>query len=623
MRHETFRRRGIRSALTVAVVLLTLASSTHPATAGGSSYSGGTGTNSGSGSSGVGGGNSQNDLGDNVPYCNEETGGGGFGSDPNVFVAPFPGCIGAQWQYPIDRCFTGYMVWRFYGTMRPGNETKVITRSRVNFSDWCLPAGDQKATFFYPNATDALGYKVPERVDGSMSAFGWSKWSTVMGQTMYTTDTDVPTTGPAALRKGSCTSPLVEPGFKNWMQASLSEGKAAAQKWLFDRYNRTLALTGSRDIARLDINSPVYPQSPSDITSGSTTDCSSIMDYWGYKELPAGQRLDPITERNNTVMVGTCAIPLERPGRLYTMRGQRYHAYYNDEVKDGGLRERYSDAKFNFGMANDSVIQKFKEYIATDAHSNNKMPLTPFWPSENQIKNNGSSAWGNAPYFNGERVANLVKCEYQTLAPATQLMGEIEPTPSPTPSPSNSSDTVVKPGTGDVYLAVNATLPRNYTASGDLKTFNVPTSARVLCGGRTCGTNKLDPRIVSWRYTTRLAGEGGYTPCQTKRSRNCGFYYEPGGKSRDLTAWFFSPTAKGQKARLEVTDVEIVIIPKQEITEAIRETRIVIDPVTLEEREVETVRYVTRIIELPAETRSGSVLSPDPASRNVTGSVGN
>jgi hypothetical protein len=128
---------------------------------------------------------------------------------------------------------------------------------------------------------------------------------------------------------------------------------------------------------------------------------------------------------------------------------------------------------------------------------------------------------------------------------------------------------------------------------------------------------------VSWKYTTRLAGEGGFTPCQTKRTRNCGFFHEAGGKSRDLTAWFFSPTAKGQKVRLEVTDVEIVIIPKQEITEEIRETRIVIDPVTLEEREVETVRYVTRIIELPAETRSGSVLSPDPATRNVTGSVGN
>ena len=620
MKNKTFSRRGARSALAVVIILISIASSTLPASAGGSSYPGGTGTNSGSGSSGVGGGNSQDKLGDNIPYCYEPEGTGGFGSNPRVFRAPFPGCIGGDWAYPIDRCFTGYMVWRFYGTLKPGNETKVITRSQVKFSDWCLPAGDQKATFFYPNATDALGYKVPERVDGSMSAFGWSKWSTVMGETMYTTDTDVPTTGPASLRKGTCTDSLVEPGFTNWMKASLSEGKTSAQNWLFDRYNRTLALTGSRDIARLDINSPVYPQSPADITSGATNDCSSIMDYWGYKELPAGQTLDPITERDNTVMVGTCAIPLERPGRLYTKGNQRLHAFYNDDILDGGLRERYSDARFNFGMANDTTIQKFKNYIATDAHSNNRLPLAPFWPSASQIKNRGSNAWSDAPVSNSQKVADLVKCEYQTLAPATQLMGT---PPPPRPTPSGSTETVVKPGVGDVYLAVNATLPKNFTASGDLKPYNIPSTARVLCGGRVCGTNKLDPRIVSWKYTTRLAGEGGFTPCQTKRTRNCGFFHEAGGKSRDLTAWFFSPTAKGQKVRLEVTDVEIVIIPKQEITEEIRETRIVIDPVTLEEREVETVRYVTRIIELPAETRSGSVLSPDPVTRNVTGSVGN
>ena len=617
MKNKTFSRKRSRSALALVVVMLSLCSNVLPASAGGSSLPGGTGTNSGSGSSAVGGGNSQVKLGEKLPYCYEPEGTGGFGTNPRVFKAPFPGCIDANWQYPIDRCFTGYMVWRFYGTLKPGNETKVITRSQVKYSDWCLPAGDQKATFFYPNATDALGYKVPERIDGSLSAFGWSKWSTVRGETMYTTDTDIPTTGPASLRRGSCTEPLVEPDFTNWMQASLSVGKSTAQNWLFERYNRTLAFTGSRDIARLDINSPIYPQSPSDITIGATNDCSSIMDYWGYKELPAGKSLDPIKERDNTVMVGTCAIPLERPGRLYTKGNKRLHAFYSDDILEGGLRERYSDAKFNFGMANDSVIQKFKNYIASDAHSSKSLPLAPYWPTATEIKNRGSNAWSDGPSTNAQKVADLAKCEYQTLAPATQLMG------TPPPTPTSSTKTVVKPGVGDVYLDINATLPKNFTASGDLKTFNIPTTARVLCGGRTCGTNKLDPRIVSWTYTTQLAGEGGFAPCQTKRSRNCGFFYEPGGKSRNLTAWFFSPTAKGQKATLEVTDVEIIIIPKQEITEEIRETRIVVDPVTFEEREEETVRYVTRIIELPAETRSGSVLSPEPASRNVTGSVGN
>ena len=605
-----------------AIALVTMLTSVGPVGAAGSSYSGGTGTNSGGGSSGVGGGNSQDDLGDNVPYCYEPLGTGGFGSVNNVFVAPFPGCQGAEWQYPIDRCFTGFMVWRFYGTLKPGNEDTVVTRSRVNYSDWCLPAGDQRATFFYPNATDAVGYKVPDRVDGSMSAFGWSKWSTIMGQTMYTTDQNIPTTGPSALRKGSCVNGLTEPGFTNWMKASLTEGKASAQQWLYDRYMRTLAVSGSREVARLDINSPVYPQSPSDITSGSLKDCSSIMDYWGYKELPAGQTLDPITARNNTVVVGTCAVPLERPGRLYTLRGQRLHAYYSDVSFDGALTERYSAAPFSFGMANDTVINSYKAFIATDAHSSRTLPLAPFWPSANAVKNNGSGAWSNAQDTNGGLVSRLAKCEYQSLAPATALMGgHTDPTPKPTPGGSNTE--VVTPGISDVYLAVSATLPRNFTASGDLKPFTIPTTARVLCGGRACGSEELDPRIVSWTYKTELAGEGGFTPCQNKRSRNCGFFYQPGGKSADLAAWFYSPTSKTQKVRLVVTNVEIVIIPRQRIREEIRETNIVIDPETGEEREVETVRYVTRIIELPAETRSGSVLSPSPSSRNVTGSVGN
>lgn len=602
----------------VVVAFATMATTTLPAQAAGSSYSGGTGTNSGGGYSGIGGGNSQDDLGDNVPYCYEPLGTGGFGSVVDVFIAPFPGCQGARWQYPIDRCFTGFMVWRFYGTMRPGDENRVVTRSRVNFSDWCLPAGDQRATFFYPNATDSVGYKVPERVDGSMSAFGWSKWSTIMGQTMYTTDQNVPTTGPASLRQGSCVGKLVGPEFTNWMQASLADGKAAAQKWLYDRYLRTLALSGSREVARLDINSPVYPQSPADITSGSLTDCSSIMDYWGYKELPAGETLDPITRRDNTVVVGTCAVPLERPGRLYTLGNQRMHAYFSDVSYDGALTERYSDGRFSFGMANDNVIQRYKDYIAGDAHVGSKMPMAPFWPSADAIKTRGSGAWINAPERNGGQVADLAKCEYQSLAPATQLMGM---GPEPTPSP--NTDTVTTPGTGDVYLSVTAKLPRNYTASGDLKPYVIDTDATVLCGGRVCGTNELDPRIVSWTYKTQMAGESQYLPCQTQRSRNCGFFYEPGDKNRDLKAWFYSPTTKTQKARLEVTNVEIVIIPKKKIREAITTSRTVTDPTTGESTVVESVRYVTRIIELPPERRTGYVLNPGKTGRNVTGSVGN
>jgi hypothetical protein len=624
MTSATSSSKGKKNALRVALVLLTVLSTLSPlaqlpAGAAGSQYSGGTGTNSGSGGSGVGGGGSQDKLGDNIPYCYEPLGTGGFGSTVDVFVAPFPGCEGYDWQYPIDRCFTGFMVWRFYGTMRPGDHARVVTRSKVQYPDWCLPAGDQQATFFYPNATDLNG-SVPSRVDGSMSAFGWSVWTNKFGQTHYTTDTNVPTTGPAALRSGNCANQLTGPGFKNWMDASLKGGKEKAQKFLFDRYLATLQFSGSREVARLDINSPVFPRGPEDIVSGSLRDCSSIMDYWGYKDLPVGETLDPITARNNTVVMGTCAIPLERPGRLYTKGSRSTHAYYSKSAVGGALGERYSDARFSFGTGSDDVIREYKSFVEGDAHSSNSLPMAPFWPSSQQIKNRGSSAWSAAPDENASRVASLVKCEYQSLAPQTGLMGT---TPvEPTPKPRKEQDEIAESGTSDVYLDVSATLPRNFTASGDLKPFSIPSTARVLCAGRTCGTNELDPRIVSWTYRTRLAGEGGYTPCSSKRSRNCGFYHTPGGKGENLDAWFFSPTTSNQKVRLEVTDVQIVIVPKQKIREEIIEDIPVTDPETGEVTLERVVTVIERIIELPQETRSGSVLRPRPSSRNVTGSVG-
>jgi hypothetical protein len=343
------------------------------------------------------------------------------------------------------------------------------------------------------------------------------------------------------------------------------------------------------------------------------------MDYWGYADFGT-EKIDPITERNNTVVMGTCAIPLERPGRLYTKGNRSTHAYYSDTTVDGKLGERYSDARFSFGTGTDDVIREYKSFVASDAHSNSRMPKAPFWPSDQQIKSRGSSAWKEAKDVNPALVASLVKCEYQSLAPQTQLMGDTEEPPKRNPNRDQSE--VAESGTSDVYLSVSATLPRNYTASGDLKPYQIRSNAQVLCAGRTCGTNELDPRIVSWTYKTRLAGEGGYVPCATKRSRSCGFFHTPGGKGTDLSAWFYSPTTNTQKVRFEVTDVNIVIIPKQKIIEEVVEEVEVTDPITGKTTVERYVTVIERIIELPPETRSGSVLSPRPATRNVTGSVG-
>lgn len=582
--------------------------------AAGDEYSGGSGTNNGSGSTDVGGGNSQIPWGSNVPWCVPETGTGAFFIDGGVvndiFVAPFPGCWGAEWQTQLDRCFTGFMVWRFYGTMKPGDQARVVTRSKVTYPDYCLPKNKQSATFFYPNATDATGY-VASEVDGVRAPFGWNRAVSWLGEWMTATDQQVYTSNEAYKIKGDCTMSLLDPGYKNWMNASLKEFRAGAQQYLFNRYRSNAAKSGSIEAARVDINATKHPRTPDDITAGDIKDCSSILDYWGYKPLAAGMKLDPVEERDNTVVLGTCAVPLERPGRLYTLGDQTYHGYFSEKPMYGQLVERYSAAPFTFGGGDDRVTGEYKEFIAGDALGTG-LPLTPFWPTAEAINTSGTDAWATTPSPDSNAVAGLARCEYQTLKPATAPMGFGDDVTSVDSSPVETN----------VKAVITATLPKRFTASGDLRKAVVPTTSVVMCGDHVCGTEESDPRILSVSYRTVLAGVYGYRSCSSRRELRCDFFAQPGDRGRPLEAWFFSPTSKGEAARLMVTNVNIRYIPKEKVTTTTIVTRQVVDPVTGSVRLETETRTSSTYRNLPPRVSQAATLLPVNTSRSVTGSVG-
>jgi hypothetical protein len=620
MRRPTKGPRAILALILTAVMLITAA----PAMGAGNEQTGGSGVNRSGGGSSVGGGANQDVMVGDVPWCVSSTNQGGFWAprptrNNNYFLAPFPGCEGHDWTVAMRNCFTGYMVWRFYGTLGDNGAAQVVTRSRVEVPRWCASGSDQIASFFFPNGTDATG-QVASSVDGTKADFAYHIWGSIYNhRTIVQTSDSTNTTGVSKLLKGNCTQPLTN--LPNWFRTSVSNNPDAARKKLYERFRATTAATGSAETGRLDINAVTVPNSPGGIRFGSIDDCSSIYDYQGYLDPKSAQSQSEAFIRNNTVVVGTCAIPLERPARVYT--GGQY-AYWTDEILDGKLGERYSMAKFPYGLADDAVTRQYKNAVKSDAFSDSSMPMSPrAWPSAERIGSLGSSAWNRPETKDRDLLAKYVRCDYQSLAPQTDLIG-CEYTTAGCIKRDSTTEVRIKDSdqNSDVYVEVSATLPRYYTASGDLKVYRVPSTGKVLCKGRTCGTERLDPRIISWTYSTKLVGEGGYRACKSKRERNCDWFSDVAGKNGTLTGTFYSPTAKGERVRLVVADAAVTFARRVEREIERCETITTTDERT-GEKESDIVCYTEIIIEeLPPETVNASVLLPKDSARTVTGSVG-
>ncbi len=594
-----------------------------PAVAGGSERTGGSGINRTGGNAGVGGGANQDEMVGDVPWCVPQTGGGGFWNprpyrDNSLFLAPFPGCDGHDWTVAMKNCFTGYMVWRFYGTLRAGDAARVVTRSRVEIPRWCAEGYEQNAEFFFPNATDASG-QVASSVDGTPADFAYQVWGSVYNnRTVVQTSDGLNTTGVTTRLRGDCTKPLT--GLPNWFRTSVTAQPAAARQKLFQRYQSTRRVTNSEQTARLDINAVTIPRRSEDIRFGAGDDCSSIFDYQGY----LAQDPETVSEKtyiDNTVVVGSCAIPLERPSRVYS--GRNNYAFFSDHVLDGKLGERYSMGSFPYGLAEDSVIRQFKSAVKESAFGEG-LPLSPRrWPSATSVARFGSGAWDREEELNAELMSRFVRCDYQTLAPQADLLG-CEFTAAGCVHGTAVTELRVRDEGSDaaVALEVSVTVPRFYTASGELRRFRVPTTSRVLCDGRPCGSGRLDPRIISWDYRSRLVGDGGYRACSTKGQRGCDWFSRPAERDGTLTAVFYSPTSRSEKVRVEVYDVVVTYARQTEREEERCETFTFTDSRTGTAESEEVCIAEITLQEQAPETISTVVLVPENTSRSVSGSIG-
>jgi hypothetical protein len=677
---KSTRLRGRIAAAFLVTISLILTST--PALAYQLEETGGSKVNRTGGGSSVGGGadeDTDKSVGrrdNDVPWCSGMERGGFWRDaartvvDNNYFIAPFPGCKGVKgaslsgtnrssitstttvWTPALKNCFTGYMVWRFYGTLRPNDANRVATVSRVEVPRWCADGKDQNADFFFPNATDATG-NLAREVDGTRADFAY-KTENYYGRTVVKTSDGVNTTGAAVMVKGNCTKPLTD--LPNWLTTSVGANPEAARKKLFERYTDTRRVTNSSETARLDINATAVPRSAEDIRVGSTRDCSSIYDYQGYiktgKNSPYATAADIPQNviRDNTVVVGTCAIPLERPARVYT--GRNNYAFFGPNVVGGRLGERYSKADFAYGVADDAITAQYKKIVGQTAFTDKiipgKTPGTPVdWPAAERIAVVGTSAWNTVNVTpRPDLVEKFTRCDYQTLSPQTTLIGD-PPTceelgtcpkePDCTTSPRGCSSTDITRTlrdkdtgrTSDVYVEVTATLRKYYTASGEMKQFDIPTRSRVLCNGSPC-TGRLDPRIISYDYRTELTSSSTFKPCATRGARGCDWFATGAGKNGEVKAVFYSPTAKGELVRFIVAEATVTFARKEEREITRCETVTVTNSVTGEVSSEEFCWTEIIIVELPPETANASVLISKnttgeftPSSdRTVTGSVG-
>ena len=509
----------------------------------------------------------------------------------DYFIKPFPGCYGYKWTENIKNCLTGTIAWRFYGNLT--DPAQAITLSKAGTRSPC--ESNIQAGLLYPNPMDS---------GISYTDIGVIKSINKIGSEIYELkgNNNVITTGNVLSKKDRCNDNFINnENFKNRLGESLNTNSTQSIKdELYKEYKNEYNKTQSLVLASLHINHNlnVNITSANDISFGSLTDCSSIYDYQQYIETGFNKQYKTYSEvpqqliNQGTVVLGTCAIATERPARIYQKNSKELsYAFYGDRAESGMLTERYS--KIETGLKNkktsttDPITQKYKNAIIENYYSG--LPKGYInWPKAADINKQGSTAWNNLKEATKADIDRFLlenlDCTYTKLEPTDRLIGcpvikgnsspndpckPIGPTPSPSPSPEPD---ISAPSSG-VYIEISTQLPKFFTASGELKRYNIESESRVLCDGRTCKTSPEicdpgscpipDPVIVSHKYETDLIGVNGYRECRSKSERKCDFYASNGSKMSDISAIFFSPSAKGEYVKLGITAPLVRYIPQK------------------------------------------------------------
>lgn len=512
----------------------------------------------------------------------------------DYFIKPFPGCDGYKWTENIKNCLTGTLAWRFYGTLT--DPVQAVTLSKAGTLSSC--EASIQAGLIYPNPMDS---GVPY---GDMDLI---KSKNKNGNDIYRVKGNIyaVTTGIVSNKTNNCNDKFINnSNFKNRLAASLDKNSIKSIKSeLYEEFKKEFNKTQSISLAGLHINHDLKTNinNANDISFGLTTDCSSIYDYQQYIETGSSSLYKSYSEipkeviNQGTVVLGTCAIATERPARIYQKNSNDLsYAFYGNKAESGMLTERYS--KIETGLKNkitsatDTIIEKYKDKII-----NNYYPGLPkgyiSWPKAAEINKYGSTAWNSLEEATQGDINKFLQgnldCTYTKLEPTDKLIGcsesksdinckdpcspQTTPCPTPTPSPS-PTPTISAPSSG-VYIEIETQLPKYFTASGELKRYNITSDSKVLCDGRTCrpapeicdpGSCPIpDPIIVSHKYGTDLIGVNGYRECRSTAERKCDFYASNGGNLKDISAIFFSPSAKGEYVKLSITSPLVRYIPQR------------------------------------------------------------
>lgn len=568
----------------------------------------------------------------------------------NYFIAPFPGCYGYKWTENMRACITGAIVWRFYGTIN--SPAKSITLSKAGVENPCNRYNT--SGLFYPNPMDS-GVKPSE--------LNILKIKNADLEDIYLfSNRDRVTTGPILEKVGECNDDLVtNVEFKNRLEESIKNNKLLDIKnELYNIYQEVRRDKFDILLASLYINHDrnVSISSPEDISLGSTKDCSSIYDYQQYIKTGVNEKYKSIYDvpqniiDDGTVVVGTCAVATERPARIYQDRyGNKDFAFYGDKAERGMLTERYSKS--------DVGLEKSKKGTITDSYIDaiiknnfNNLPkgFLP-WPSQDDIRKKGSTAWiGLSEPSRSDIEAfykNYVKCTYDIIKPVDNLIGGIcsddnskypcsekpkicESTGKPLPCPTKSPEATISGAGNGVYLVVESNLPKYYTASGDLQIYTIPSKGNVLCNGTVCkkapeicdpGNCPIpDPIIIDYNYKTDLIGVNGYRECTKKNELKCDFFSTIGNKDSAITATFYSPSAKNEYVRIMVNSPIVRYIP-QRYVEFCSPIVIGVDPESGED--IMGCETKFRLVQDPERATSNYIHKKGGENKGVTGSSGN
>jgi hypothetical protein len=562
----------------------------------------------------------------------------------NYFISPFPGCLGYKWSEFMTNCITGTFVFRFYGTLNA--PTQAITTSRSGIENTCEQSN--RAGLFYPNPMDS---GVPP------SEINISILRDEDGNTVYSyINKDILTSGPIIEKKGSCNSDFISNSeFKNRLEESIKENKLSSIKdELYLLYQEIRNKKFDNLLASLYINHDRKTDitKASDISLGSTSDCSSVFDYQQYIATGPKEKYKSFSDipenviNEGTVVVGTCAIATERPARIYLKGGDRDYAFYSSKAENGLLVERYSKYKVDLSnIKDDNITNKYKDAIINSNFEN--LPKSYLkWPSISDINKRGSTAWFSLSEPDLTKANNFIreyfKCTYDIIKPVDKLLGDDElceennkpkpcPTssPSPSPSPSPSESTNISGLGSGVYLVVESTLPKYYTASGELMIYNIQSKGRVVCDGGPCKSAPAicdpgscptpDPIIIDYNYVTDLIGVNGYRECSKKNQLKCDFYSTLGKKDAAIEAIFYSPSEKKESVKLVINSPRVRYIP-QRYVEFCSPIVIGVDPETGEDIIGCEVKY--RLVQDPERATNNYYHKKGGENKGVTGSTG-